>query len=175
LLLLSSPLFTQEKEPDVREERGPEQEPIVTRHEVTVAMVGKYVNHADAYKSLVEALHHGGLRQRIRVNILAIESEDIEENGIACLAKADAILVPGGFGERGFEGKVMAIQYARENNVPYLGICFGMQAAEAFGGPYADADNDGVSNEISMGDLTVLSVFLSTLERPKQKNKNRHL
>ncbi|MEJ2534377.1 MAG: CTP synthase [Gammaproteobacteria bacterium] len=100
-----------------------------TRHEVTVAMVGKYVNHADAYKSLTEALQHGGLRQRIKVNILALESEDIEEGGTDCLADADAILVPGGFGERGFEGKVEAIRYARENNIPYLGICFGMQGA----------------------------------------------
>jgi len=100
-----------------------------TRHEVTVAMVGKYVNHADAYKSLNEALYHGGLRQRIKVNILAVESEDIEANGVGCLEEADAIVVPGGFGARGFEGKVAAIRYARENNVPYLGICFGMQAA----------------------------------------------
>jgi CTP synthase len=100
-----------------------------TRHEVTVAMVGKYVNHADAYKSLTEALQHGGLRQRIKVNILRLESEDIEKDGVSCLENVDAILVPGGFGERGFEGKVMAIQYARENKVPYLGICYGMQAA----------------------------------------------
>ncbi|MBT8061431.1 MAG: CTP synthase, partial [Gammaproteobacteria bacterium] len=100
-----------------------------TRFEVNVAMVGKYVNHADAYKSLTEALQHGGLRQRIKVNILSVESEDIEENGVACLEGADAILVPGGFGERGFEGKVTAIRYARENRVPYLGICYGMQAA----------------------------------------------
>jgi CTP synthase len=100
-----------------------------TRHEVTVAMVGKYVNHADAYKSLTEALQHGGLRSRIKVNILALESEDIERDGVAALEAADAILVPGGFGERGFEGKVQAIRYARERGVPYLGICFGMQAA----------------------------------------------
>ncbi len=100
-----------------------------TRHEITVAMVGKYVNHADAYKSLTEALQHGGLRQRIKVNILRLESEDLEKEGIPGLENADAILVPGGFGERGFEGKVMAIQYARENRVPYLGICYGMQAA----------------------------------------------
>jgi CTP synthase len=100
-----------------------------TRHEVNVAMVGKYVNHADAYKSLSEALQHGGLRQRIKVNILALESEDVEEQGVDCLAEADAILVPGGFGERGFEGKVEAIRFARENGIPYLGICFGLQAA----------------------------------------------
>ncbi len=117
------------KETDLSEWRDVVDRMTNTRHEITVAMVGKYVNHADAYKSLTEALQHGGLRQRIKVNILAIESEDIEENGVACLERADAILVPGGFGERGFEGKVMTIQYARENKVPYLGICFGMQAA----------------------------------------------
>jgi len=100
-----------------------------TRHEITVAMVGKYVEHSDAYKSLTEALVHGGLRQRIKVNILPVESEQVEEEGIECLGEADAILVPGGFGERGFEGKVMAIRHARENNIPYLGICYGMQAA----------------------------------------------
>ena len=100
-----------------------------TRHEVNVAMVGKYVEHSDAYKSLTEAMTHGGLRHRIKVNILKVDSEQLEENGIKALEGADAILVPGGFGERGFEGKVMAIRYARENNIPYLGICFGMQAA----------------------------------------------
>ena len=100
-----------------------------TDTEVTVAMVGKYVNHADAYKSLTEALQHGGLRGRIKVNILALESEDIENEGVSCLESVDAILVPGGFGERGFEGKVEAIRYARENGIPYLGICYGMQAA----------------------------------------------
>lgn len=100
-----------------------------TNHEVTVAMVGKYVEHSDAYKSLTEAMTHGGLRHRIKVNIRPIESELLENEGVECLAGADAILVPGGFGERGFEGKVMAIRYARENRIPYLGICFGMQAA----------------------------------------------
>ena len=99
------------------------------KHEVTVAMVGKYVDHSDAYKSLTEALTHGGLRQRIHVNLLRVDSEQLEEEGVKLLEKADAILVPGGFGERGFEGKVMAIQHARENNIPYLGICYGMQAA----------------------------------------------
>jgi CTP synthase len=100
-----------------------------TVHEVNVALVGKYVDHADAYKSLTEAIVHGGLRQRIAVNIRSVESEWIEEDGVACLEGIDAIVVPGGFGERGFEGKVRTIQYARENNIPYLGICYGMQAA----------------------------------------------
>jgi CTP synthase len=100
-----------------------------TRHEVTVAMCGKYVDHADAYKSLTEAITHGGLRQRIKVNIRSIESEDLADGDLSALKGVDAILVPGGFGERGFEGKVRAIQHARENGIPYLGICYGMQAA----------------------------------------------
>jgi CTP synthase len=102
---------------------------INTKHEVTVAVVGKYVEHHDAYKSLTEAIAHGGLRQRIKVNIRRIESEDLNGNDVSALEDVDAILVPGGFGERGFEGKVNAIRYAREHGIPYLGICYGMQAA----------------------------------------------
>jgi CTP synthase len=100
-----------------------------TQHQVTVVMVGKYVEHHDAYKSLTEAIAHGGLRQRIKVDIRRIESEDLVGGDLSQIEGADAILVPGGFGERGFEGKVNAIRYARENGVPYLGICYGMQAA----------------------------------------------
>jgi CTP synthase len=92
-------------------------------------MVGKYVEHHDAYKSLTEAITHGGLRHRIRVNIRRIESDDLADNDLSSLEGVDAILVPGGFGERGFEGKVNAIRHARENEIPYLGICYGMQAA----------------------------------------------
>jgi CTP synthase len=102
---------------------------INTRHEVTVAMVGKYVEHHDAYKSLTEAIAHGGLRQRIKVNIRRLESDELAGNDLSRLEGVDAILVPGGFGERGFEGKVNAIRHARENGIPYLGICYGMQAA----------------------------------------------
>jgi CTP synthase len=102
---------------------------INTRHEVTVAMVGKYVEHHDAYKSLTEAIAHGGLQQRIKVNIRRLESDGLADNDLSQLEGVDAILVPGGFGERGFEGKVNAIRYARENEIPYLGICYGMQAA----------------------------------------------
>jgi len=98
-------------------------------HEITVAMVGKYVEHADAYKSLNEALISGGLADRVRVRIRPVESEEIEANGVAVLGGVDAILVPGGFGERGFEGKIMAIRHARLNGIPYLGICLGLQAA----------------------------------------------
>ena len=97
--------------------------------EVTVAMVGKYMDLTEAYKSLSEALIHAGLHTRTKVKIQYIDSEDIETDGTDCLEDMDAILVPGGFGERGVEGKILAIQYARENGVPYLGICLGMQLA----------------------------------------------
>jgi CTP synthase len=96
--------------------------------EVTIAVVGKYIDHKDAYKSVGEALKHGGLRQRTRVNLKWLESQDIEE-GTDALDGVDGILVPGGFGDRGFEGKVLTAQYAREQRVPYFGICYGMQAA----------------------------------------------
>lgn len=97
--------------------------------EVTVAVVGKYVDHQDAYKSVAEALKHGGLRQRTKVRLKWLESEEIEKQGTGLLEDVDAILVPGGFGDRGFEGKVLTSKYARENGVPYFGICYGMQAA----------------------------------------------
>jgi CTP synthase len=97
--------------------------------EVTIGMVGKYVELPDAYKSVNEALKHAGLKNRLAVNIRYIDSQDVESKGEQILQDLDAILVPGGFGERGIEGKIFAAQYARENNVPYLGICLGMQVA----------------------------------------------
>jgi CTP synthase len=96
---------------------------------VTIAMVGKYVNLRDSYISLCEALMHAGLRTRTRVDISFIESQDLERHGTGQLDGADAILVPGGFGERGIEGKIEAVQYARTEGIPYLGICLGMQLA----------------------------------------------
>ncbi|MFP3341314.1 CTP synthase [Vreelandella aquamarina] len=96
---------------------------------VSIAMVGKYMELLDAYKSLNEALIHAGIQGRIKVNVDYIDSEDIERHGTERLAGKDAILVPGGFGERGVEGKILTAQYARENNIPYLGICLGMQVA----------------------------------------------
>jgi CTP synthase len=97
--------------------------------EVKIAMVGKYIDLSDAYKSLNEALNHAGLHNQVNVRIVYIDAELIEKHGVKLLSEVDAILVPGGFGERGTEGKVKAIQFARENNVPFLGICLGMQAA----------------------------------------------
>ncbi|MBD9478152.1 CTP synthase [Pseudoxanthomonas sp. PXM02] len=97
--------------------------------EVTIAVVGKYVDHQDAYKSVGEALKHGGLRQRTRVNLKWIEAQDLEGTDMALLQGVDGILVPGGFGDRGFEGKVLTSRFAREQKLPYFGICYGMQAA----------------------------------------------
>ncbi|KRA52274.1 CTP synthetase [Pseudoxanthomonas sp. Root65] len=97
--------------------------------EVTIAVVGKYVDHQDAYKSVGEALKHGGLRQRTRVNLKWIEAQELEGTDMALLQGVDGVLVPGGFGDRGFEGKVLTSRFAREQKLPYFGICYGMQAA----------------------------------------------
>ncbi len=96
---------------------------------VNIGFVGKYVEHTDAYKSLMEALAHAGIHTKTRVNIIKIDSDIIEDNNSDVLKSLDAILVPGGFGSRGVEGKIRAVKYARENKIPYLGICLGMQVA----------------------------------------------
>ncbi|EGV29140.1 CTP synthase [Thiorhodococcus drewsii AZ1] len=96
---------------------------------VRIGMVGKYMNNTEAYKSLSEALAHAGVRTGSKVEVLYVDSEEIEQHGSDCLEGLDAILVPGGFGERGIEGKIAAAQYAREKRIPYLGICLGMQIA----------------------------------------------
>jgi len=97
--------------------------------EVCIAMVGKYMELLDAYKSLIEAISHAGIQSRTKVNVRYIDSEDIETQGRSLLDGVDAILVPGGFGLRGVEGKIQAVQYAREQKIPYFGICLGMQVA----------------------------------------------
>ncbi|WDS37250.1 CTP synthase [Pseudoxanthomonas sp.] len=117
-----------QKEADLHEWEAAVDATVNPLDEVTIAVVGKYIDHKDAYKSVGEALKHGGLRQRTRVNLKWLESQDIEE-GTGALDDVDGILVPGGFGDRGFEGKVATAQYAREQQVPYFGICYGMQAA----------------------------------------------
>ncbi|MCY0387872.1 CTP synthase [Robbsia sp. Bb-Pol-6] len=98
-------------------------------NEVTIGMVGKYVDLTESYKSLIESLKHASIHTSTRVNIEYIDSEEIEKDGVGALAHLDAVLVPGGFGRRGTEGKIDAIRYAREAKVPYLGICLGMQLA----------------------------------------------
>ena len=117
--------------------------------QVDIAMVGKYVQIRDSYLSLHEALMHGGLKSRTRVNIHYIESTDIESQGTHALNGMDAILVPGGFGERGIEGKIQAARFARENGVPYLGICLGMQVAIVEFGRYALGLTDANSTEFN--------------------------
>ncbi|GJL71521.1 MAG: CTP synthase [Nitrosomonas sp.] len=99
------------------------------QYSVTIALVGKYVDLTESYKSLSEALIHAGIHTQSKINITYVDSEDIEKNGVDCLAGIDAILVPGGFGKRGVEGKISAIHYARTRGIPYLGICLGLQLA----------------------------------------------
>jgi CTP synthase len=97
--------------------------------DVNIAMVGKYMDLKDSYISLVEALLHGGIHTRTRVNIHFIESSDIEDEGTAVLENMNGVVVPGGFGDRGIDGKIKTVQFARQNGIPYLGICLGMQVA----------------------------------------------
>ena len=100
-----------------------------TEAEVSIALVGKYVDFKDSYISLSEALSHAGIKTRTRVNIHYVEAHRLDDGDVAPLADMDAILIPGGFGERGVKGKIIAAQYARENNIPFLGICLGLQVA----------------------------------------------
>lgn len=118
-------------------------------HEVDVAIVGKYVQLHDAYISVVEALHHGGVANRTTVNIHWINSEDVtDENAAELLGHMDGILIPGGFGSRGMEGKISAVRYARENNIPFLGLCVGMQMAIVEFARHVIGYNDAHSAEL---------------------------
>ncbi len=116
---------------------------------VTVAMVGKYVNLTESYKSLSEALTHAGIRTRTKVNIVYVDSEEIEKHGTKQLEGMDAILVPGGFGARGIEGKIKAVEYTRERGIPYLGICLGMQVAVIEFARHRAGLNDAHSTEFN--------------------------
>jgi len=117
------------KEADLTEWQKVYDSTINAKQEVNVAMVGKYMELTDSYKSLSESLYHAGMKTGAKVNIHYMDSELIEKNGTDALDNMDAILVPGGFGERGIEGKIQTVKYARENKIPYLGICLGMQVA----------------------------------------------
>jgi CTP synthase len=99
------------------------------QRDVTIAMCGKYTDLSDSYKSLNEALRHAGIHNHARVRIEYVDSEELSATNVATLGRYDAVLVPGGFGKRGVEGKILAAQYAREHQIPYLGICLGMQVA----------------------------------------------
>ena len=120
------------------------------QHEVTIGMVGKYVDLTESYKSLIEALRHAGIHTATRVNIEYLDSEVIETEGTDCLKNLDAILVPGGFGVRGTEGKIASIRYARENKIPYLGICLGMQLAVIEYARHVASMSDANSTEFNL-------------------------
>ncbi len=118
------------KKPNLRDWKRVVDADLNPKGNVNIAMVGKYMDLVDAYKSLNEALVHGGIHQELKVNIDYVDSELLESSDVKkVLGRADAILVPGGFGERGIEGMIMAAEYARKNKIPYLGICLGMQVA----------------------------------------------
>ncbi|WP_266158390.1 CTP synthase [Dyella silvatica] len=148
------------------------------KDEITVAIVGKYVEHKDAYKSLGEALRHGGIKEQTRVNLQWLDSEQIEADGAGkTLGAVDAILVPGGFGKRGFEGKVLAAKYAREHGVPYFGICYGMHAAvvdfarNVAGLPDADSsENDRNTANPVIGLITEWTTATGEVEQRSERS-----
>lgn len=128
--LIVDKLHVQLQEPDLREWDRMVQRLTHPEHEIRIALVGKYVGLKESYKSLTEALVHGGLRQGIRPNVHWVDAEDIEQRGAErVLAEVEGVIVPGGFGGRGIEGKIDAIRYAREQRIPFLGLCLGMQCA----------------------------------------------
>ena len=144
---------------------------------VTIAVVGKYVDHQDAYKSLAEALKHGGLRQRTKVTLKWLESSEVERDGAKALEGVDGILVPGGFGDRGFEGKVLTARHARESRIPYFGICYGMQAAvvdyarHVAGMPDANStENDKQSPHPVIGLITEWRTASGDVERRSEES-----
>ena len=142
--------------------------------DITVAMVGKYVDLTEAYKSLSESLIHAGIKTRTKVNIEYIDSEELEKEGFSCLQGMDAILVPGGFGERGVEGKILAAQYARENKVPYLGICLGMQVAVIeYARNVASMDN-AHSTEFNPGTPNPVIALITEWETSEGQIEKRH-
>ncbi|HET6632826.1 MAG TPA: CTP synthase [Rhodanobacteraceae bacterium] len=130
------------------------------RDSVRIAIVGKYVDHTDAYKSLGEALRHGGIQQSVHVDLRWVDSEQVERDGAAqVFADVDGILVPGGFGQRGFEGKVLAAQYARESGVPYFGICYGMHAAVVeFARHVAGLEHANSTENVPQGEQPVIAL-----------------
>ena len=141
--------------------------------QVDIAMVGKYVQARDSYISLNEALTHGGLKTRTRVNVHYIESTDIEQHGTHVLSGMDAILVPGGFGERGIEGKIAAVRYARENGIPYLGICLGMQIAIVEFGRNVLSLNEANSTEFNRATPHPVIALIAEWQDPAHGSQQR--
>jgi len=142
------------------------------QHRITIGMVGKYVDLTESYKSLIEALRHAGIHTSTKVKIEYIDSEDIETGGTQSLAHFDAILVPGGFGKRGTEGKIAAIRYARENKIPYLGICLGMQLAVIEFARHVAGMNDANSTEFNLeSEHPVVALITEWLDRDGKVEK----
>ncbi len=136
------------------------------QHKITIGMVGKYVDLTESYKSLIEALRHAGIHTQTQVNIEYIDSEVLETTGMKSLDHFDAILVPGGFGKRGTEGKIAAIRFARENKVPYLGICLGMQLAVIEFARHVTGMADANSTEFNSGtEHPVVALITEWLDR----------
>ena len=143
--------------------------------EVNIAVVGKYTVLPDAYKSITEALVHGGIANRVKVNIKWIESEAFEKDEGDVLAGMDGILVPGGFGERGAEGKIQAVKYARERDVPYFGICFGMQMAVVEAARNLAGLEGANSSEFGPTDTPVIGLMTEWVKgNEKQTREQRH-
>ena len=140
---------------------------------IKLAMVGKYIDLADAYKSLSEALDHAGIKTQTKVNIDYIDAEELEQQGADLLKGYDAILVPGGFGERGLEGKIKAAKFARENCIPYLGICLGMQVAVIEFARHVlgltTAHSSEFEHHTAHPVIALISEWTSTLTRQKEK------
>ena len=147
--------------------------------EVSIAMVGKYVDLSDSYKSLNEALRHAGMKNHAKVKIGYIDSETITEDNVAQLAKYDAVLVPGGFGKRGVEGKITAARFARESKVPYLGICLGMQVATIEFARHVAGMKDANSTEFEPDSphpvIALIAEWKDTDGTIKTRNKNSDL
>ncbi len=153
----------------IRKIRNPE-------HEVTIAVVGKYIDHRDAYKSIYEALDHAGIAHSTRVIVNRIESEELErQDAELLLAGVDAILVPGGFGLRGIEGKIQAVRYARENQIPYFGICLGMQVAVIEHARYVLGHADANSTEFAAATKHPVICLLEDQKTVTQKGATMRL
>src|SRR6185437_3463499 len=146
---------------------------------VNLAMVGKYVDLTESYKSLSEALTHAGIHTRSRVQIHYVDSEAVERDGTAALERMDAILVPGGFGKRGVEGKIAAIRFAREHGVPYLGICLGMQLAvieyARHAAQLADANSTEFDPETPHPVVALITEWLDRTGRIEQRTEKSDL
>ncbi|MCK5374620.1 MAG: CTP synthase, partial [Alphaproteobacteria bacterium] len=142
--------------------------------EVTIAIVGKYTNLADSYKSLNEALTHGGIANKVKVNLKFIESEIFEsEDPESHLEGVNGILVPGGFGNRGVEGKIRAVQYAREKNIPYFGICFGMQMAVIEAARHLCDIKGASSSEFTNCEVPVIGIMTEWIKGGKKEERSK--